>query len=616
MKYSKSNPPLVCMMTQSTCYKGTTTMTPKGVLWHSTGANNPTLKRYVQPSDVKPPEDTYSKEEWLKKLGKNTNKNDWNHITRQAGLNAWIGKLADGTVTSIQTMPWNFKPWGCGSGSKGSCNNGWMQFEICEDGLTDKNYFNAVYREACELTAYYCKMYNIDPKGTVLYKGVKVPTILCHQDSYKLSLGGNHSDVYHWFNKHGKTMNDVRNDVAKLLGESAPVTPVVVKEYKVVVDMPTYANAADAKAKKNKKGTYKVGTYYIYNKYPNGVDGMLNISTDKTGNSAGAWINPSENVAPQPVEEQMYRVRKTWTDSKSQKGAFKDLQNAISCCQEAGPGYNVFDKDGKMVYAYIEPEKPKVEEPKQDNSNVAVYDLNYPEKTKIVDPTVIRSDEDCVKAIKAILLNNSKFDVEIAKVFFKLCPKYGIDPVMAIAQSILETGWFEYSGSAVKPEHHNYCGLGVTSNGVTGGIFDTIEDGITAQLQHLFAYGCKDSLPNNETIVDPRFKYVTRGIAPYWQNLAGRWAVPGYDKTKYATPLEAMETGNTYGQKICKLANQIISTQITNSDIEKYFKYVEHDMSEVGPKDDGKGIDTDKVNALLDIFIKFIKLIVNFFKNK
>ena len=36
MKYSKSNPPMTCMMTQSTCYKGTKKMTVKGVLWHST----------------------------------------------------------------------------------------------------------------------------------------------------------------------------------------------------------------------------------------------------------------------------------------------------------------------------------------------------------------------------------------------------------------------------------------------------------------------------------------------------------------------------------------------------------------------------------------------------
>jgi hypothetical protein len=165
-------------------------MKPLGVLWHSTGANNPTLKRYVQPDDNAP-----NRDELIALIGKNSYGNDWNHISVQAGLNAWIGKLADGTVASVQSMPWNYKPWGCGSGSKGSCNSGWMQFEICEDGLTDKTYFNAVYKEACELTAYYCKMYGLDPKGTVQYNGVTVPVILDHKTSCSLKLGGNHGDV-------------------------------------------------------------------------------------------------------------------------------------------------------------------------------------------------------------------------------------------------------------------------------------------------------------------------------------------------------------------------------------------------------------------------------------
>lgn len=219
MKYNDNNRPLVCMQTQSRCYVNTEPLsTIRGVLWHSTGADNPMLKRYVQPSDVKPGSDTYTKEKWLEILGTNENKNDWNHdYGRKAGLNCWIGKLADGTITTVQTMPWNFKPWGCGKGSKGSCNNGWIQFEICEDDLNSREYFNATYIEACEITAYICKMYNIDPKGTVRYKGIDVPTILCHADSHKLKLGGNHGDVYHWFNKYGKTMDHVRNDVAALM---------------------------------------------------------------------------------------------------------------------------------------------------------------------------------------------------------------------------------------------------------------------------------------------------------------------------------------------------------------------------------------------------------------
>lgn len=226
MKYSNTNAPIVCMMTNSTCYKGTKEFAPKGILWHSTGANNPWIKRYVQPSENDP---NYSK--LISLLGKNKYKNDWNHIEHNAGLNAWIGKLADGTVATVQAMPWNYRPWGCGKGSKGSCNNGFIQFEICEDSLADANYFNKVYKEACELTAYLCKMYGIDPKGTVIVDGVTAPTILCHADSYKLGLGSNHGDVLHWFKKHGKTMDDVRNDVAALLNPPV-VKPAVTTDIK------------------------------------------------------------------------------------------------------------------------------------------------------------------------------------------------------------------------------------------------------------------------------------------------------------------------------------------------------------------------------------------------
>lgn len=282
MKYNANNKPLVCMQTNSTCYKGTSKMTVKGVLWHSTGANNPWLKRYVQPSD-----NAADRAKMLELIGKNAYGNDWNHISRQAGLNCWVGKLADGTVATVQTMPWDYKPWGCGSGSKGSCNNGWIQFEICEDALTDKTYFNAVYKEACEITAYLCNMYNLDPNGTVTLNGVKVPVILCHADSYKLGLGSNHGDVLHWFKKHGKTMDDVRRDVAALMEKEATTSPTTPVEPEV------------------------------------------------------------------PVSE-MYRVRKSWTDAKSQVGAYRELQNAKDACDKAGNGYYVFNSAGTVVYPVVD----------------------------------------------------------------------------------------------------------------------------------------------------------------------------------------------------------------------------------------------------------------------
>lgn len=51
---------------------------------------------------------------------------------------------------------------------------------------------------------------------------------------------------------------------------------------------------------------------------------------------------------PKPAS-QLYRVRKTWADSKSQKGAFSVLANAKKCA-DSNKGYSVFDEDGRKVY--------------------------------------------------------------------------------------------------------------------------------------------------------------------------------------------------------------------------------------------------------------------------
>ena len=66
--------------------------------------------------------------------------------------------------------------------------------------------------------------------------------------------------------------------------------------------------------------------------------------------TAALGSTPMEaDPAPEPAKEELYRVRKTWADAKSQKGAYKILANAKACADK-NPGYSVFDTDGNSVY--------------------------------------------------------------------------------------------------------------------------------------------------------------------------------------------------------------------------------------------------------------------------
>lgn len=189
------------LLVNNDCYKSGRSITPRGVMIHSTGSNNPWLKRYVGPDDGQ--------------LGKNQYNNHWNMGGVGACVHAFIGKLDNGQIATYKTLPWNMRGWHCGSGVKGSGNDSHIGFEICEDGLADSAYFDKVYREAVELTAYLCGEYNLDP----LADGV----VICHCEGYKRGIASNHSDVMNWFPKHGKDMDMFRRDVNSLLKGVKPV---------------------------------------------------------------------------------------------------------------------------------------------------------------------------------------------------------------------------------------------------------------------------------------------------------------------------------------------------------------------------------------------------------
>ena len=74
------------------------------------------------------------------------------------------------------------------------------------------------------------------------------------------------------------------------------------------------------------------------------------LAAKVTANLGGGSITPSAPATG------FYRVRKFWTDVKSQKGAFKSLDKAKKCADDNN-GYAVFDANGKQVYPAVEAKK-------------------------------------------------------------------------------------------------------------------------------------------------------------------------------------------------------------------------------------------------------------------
>ena len=145
-----------------------------------------------------------------------------------------------------------------------------------------------------------------------------------------------------------------------------------------------------------------------------------------------------------------------------------------------------------------------------------------------------------------------KKNPSVAQSVLDMIPQYlsegeaeGVRGDIAFAQSCLETGNFTFSGSAVTLEQNNFCGLGVTQRGKTGLSFETPQLGIRAQVQHLKAYASTEALKN--VCIDPRFKYVTKGCAPYVEWLGQKENPKG----------KGWAAGEKYGEKILSILKAV-----------------------------------------------------------
>lgn len=216
--------------TNSDCYKSGTKQVSKGVQVHSTGANNPYLKRYVQPNDGR--------------LGINQYGNSHNRPGVDVCASAYIGKLENGTVAAYQTLPWDMRCWISGKGKNGNANRlGYIGYEICEDTLNNEAYFNeAVMTVAVNLTAHLCQIIGVTPDSVVAsYSEGNALSVMDHSELYENGLASGHSDITHWLRRYGKRMKDFRQAVQQAMDEGVDVEYVDASE--TIVEEWTDVNA-------------------------------------------------------------------------------------------------------------------------------------------------------------------------------------------------------------------------------------------------------------------------------------------------------------------------------------------------------------------------------------
>ena len=137
----------------------------------------------------------------------------------------------------------------------------------------------------------------------------------------------------------------------------------------------------------------------------------------------------------------------------------------------------------------------------------------------------------------------NKLALENLPIMWDCAIKNGIDPVILIAQSMKETGWYNFGG-VVPASFHNPCGLKITKGGGDYEVgahmrFKSWEDGIMAQSDHLALYAGGPTVPKyspecgthqnkdckaNGTTKDPRHFTYLFDKCPTVESLGCNWA--------------------------------------------------------------------------------------------
>jgi N-acetylmuramoyl-L-alanine amidase len=127
--------------------------------------------------------------------------------------------------------------------------------------------------------------------------------------------------------------------------------------------------------------------------------------------------------------------------------------------------------------------------------------------------------------LQLFLRNNNESAIvqfpDLPKLYREEATIEGVNYDIAFCQMCLETAFLRFGGD-LKPEQNNFAGLGTIGGGAEVASFESARIGVRAQIQHLKAYASLEPLV--QEVVDPRFRFVTRGIATSIEQLSGRWS--------------------------------------------------------------------------------------------
>jgi hypothetical protein len=125
---------------------------------------------------------------------------------------------------------------------------------------------------------------------------------------------------------------------------------------------------------------------------------------------------------------------------------------------------------------------------------------------------------------------------DIAQLYREEGPIEGVNYDIAFSQMCVETNFLRFGGD-ISANQNNFAGL-ADSTGAGSASFTSARLGVRAHIQHLKAYASLEPLKQQQ--VDPRFRFVTRGIAPLVEQLGGRWSADADYGNKILTVLKQL----------------------------------------------------------------------------